>query len=141
MECGKADAYLGSWHSGEHSNTSLHPTNHRNGRRTASVQAEKGKGSQKPTDPIQKHILPGEGTSVMTAQPTRSNRSIVLDLPGRQFCLFAETKSLQFTHAPNQKRFAAPTPDLAFLVALEQPRLLVEVSPASLFCFLYWKLR
>lgn len=47
VECGKADAYLGSWHSGEHSNTSLHPTNHRNGRRTASVQAEKGKGFPK----------------------------------------------------------------------------------------------
>lgn len=29
---------------------------------------------------------------------------------------------------------------LLFLVALELPRLLVEVSPASLFCFLYWKL-
>lgn len=29
---------------------------------------------------------------------------------------------------------------LVFLVALELPRLLAEVSPASLFCFLYWKL-
>lgn len=51
VECGKADAYLGSWHSGEHSNTSPHPTHHRKGKRTVGVWTEKGKGFPKAKRP------------------------------------------------------------------------------------------
>jgi hypothetical protein len=32
VECGKADAYLGFRHLGEHSNTGPHPTEHRKGK-------------------------------------------------------------------------------------------------------------
>lgn len=74
----------------------------------------------------------------MTAQPTPKH------CPGlaRQAVLLPlhQDKVPTVTYTPNQKGFAARLPDLAFLVALELPRLLVEVSPASLFCFLYWKL-
>lgn len=77
----------------------------------------------------------------MTAGATPSNLSIVLESPGRLFFrLFRRDKVPTVTHTPSQKGFAAHPPDLAFLVALELLKLLVEVSPASLFCFLYWKL-
>lgn len=140
MECGKANAYLASWlwESIQTQAHTLHSTG--TGREEGVSGRRRGKDSQKPSDPIQKHIPLGKGTSAMTAPPTRSNLSIVLDSPsGQSFRLFAEIMS-PVTYTPNQKGFAARPPDLAFLVALELPRLLVEVSPTSLFCFLYWKL-
>lgn len=76
----------------------------------------------------------------MTARQ-QSKLSIVLDSPQQFPHLFAGDKVPTVTHTPNQNGFApASPPDLAFLAAWELPRLLVEVSPASLFCFLYWKL-
>lgn len=96
----------------------------------------RGKDSRKPSNSIRQHIPAGG-----QVQPRLQHHEVtppLLDSPHRQcVCPFAETKSLQLTHAPNQKRFANRPPDLVFLVALELPRLLGEVSPASLFCFLY----
>lgn len=111
MECGKADAYLGSWHSGEHSNTSPHPTHHRKGKRTAGVWAEKGKGFPKAKQPNSKAEPTRTGNKCddgSRAHATLSNLSIVLDPPGRLFfCLSAETKSLQL-HTPRVRKGSPP---------------------------------
>lgn len=114
MECGKADAYLGSWHSGEHSNTSPHPTHHRKGKRTASSGKRKGKDSQKPSDPIQKHSPPGEVVNKCSdAHPTRSQLSIVLGWP-RAVLPLCQDKVPTVTLTPHQKGFVAARLTLCF---------------------------
>lgn len=138
MECGKTAAYLGSRHLGKHSNTGPHPTEHRNRKKTEGSWS-RSKYPPKPSNPVPKHIPPAREQVLTTAQETQVTQALSWTRPAGSFASSKRQSLHSYTH-PNQKGFANRPPDLAFLVALELQRLLGEVSPAPLFCFLCWKL-